>query len=83
MENNRIPLKTDERHYESDDFIQTECGTMKELTVTITLHEYRQLIKDLAYWQNKAVLNGEKARQLQTKICMKAEEQFIKENPDA
>lgn len=83
MEENRIPLKTDAKFFDTDDFVQTECGTMKELTVTITLHEYRSLIRDLAYWQSKCHQAEEKAKQLQTKICMAAEEQFIKENPDA
>ena len=39
-----IPLKTD-AVYNPHDFIQTECGTMKELTVTITLAEYRELVR--------------------------------------
>ena len=38
-----IPLKTD-ASYNPNDFIRTECGTMKELTVTITLAEYRELV---------------------------------------
>ena len=83
MAENRIPLKTDEKLFDKDDFIQTECGTMKELTVTITLHEYRQLLRDLAYWQQKAINAADKARQLQNKICTQVEEQFIKENADA
>lgn len=51
----RIPLKTDDPRYERNDFEQTECGIMRELTVTITLAEYRALVKDLGYWQSKAL----------------------------
>lgn len=72
----RLPLKTDDPRFDRADFIQTECGTMKELTVTITLAEYRSLVKDLAYWQQKAVAAADKARQLQA-------ENFARVNPDA
>lgn len=83
MAENRIPLKTDEKLFDKDDFIQTECGTLKEITVTITLHEYRKLLSDAAYWQQKAINAADKARQLQNKICTQVEEQFIKENSNA
>ena len=36
-------LKTDSCLYEDDDFVEVDCD-MRELTVTITLHEYRNLI---------------------------------------
>lgn len=45
---NRIPLKTDDDMLLWTDFVQTECGTLRELTVTITLHEYRDLIRECA-----------------------------------
>lgn len=48
MENNPIPLKTNSPDYISNDFLQTECGAMEELTVTITLHEYRSLVGECA-----------------------------------
>lgn len=51
----RIPLKTDDPCFERNDFVQTECGILEELTVTITLAEYRSLVKDLGYWQAKAL----------------------------
>ena len=41
---NRIPLKTDAEH-NPHDYVQTEVGTMKELLVTITLAEYRELVR--------------------------------------
>ena len=44
----RIPLKTDST-YKAFDFIQTEVGTMKELMVTITLSEYRNLVETKQY----------------------------------
>lgn len=34
--------------YNEDDFVQDEHGGLKELTVTITLCEYRNLIRELA-----------------------------------
>lgn len=55
MESRQLPLKTDDPRYERNDFVQTEFGTVKELTVTITLAEYRSLVKDLGYWQAKAL----------------------------
>lgn len=47
MENNQIPLKTGGA-FNSIDFLQTEAGTLKELTVTITLAEYRDLVRQAA-----------------------------------
>lgn len=41
----KIPLKTDDTYFDKHDFVQTECGTMKELLVTITLAEYRILVE--------------------------------------
>ena len=46
--NPNIPLKTNEIMCNRDDFVQTEVGTMKELLITITLHEYRDLIRENA-----------------------------------
>jgi hypothetical protein len=43
-------LKT-EYGYNEDDFVQREAN-MQELTVTITLCEYRNLIKDIVYQDN-------------------------------
>ena len=52
----KIPLKTDS-YFDPHDFIQTECGTMKELLVTITLAEYRALVETNArlYAHNAAL----------------------------
>lgn len=44
---NRIPRKTDDIQ-NPDDFVQTECGTLKEIMVAVTLHEYRKLVTQLA-----------------------------------
>lgn len=68
MAENRIPLKTDDSYFEKHDFVQTECGTMKELTVTITLAEYRYLLC------SRARLEG---------IHFASGEEWKKENPDA
>ena len=46
---NRIPLKTDGKDWAENDFVQTELGTIKELLVTITLHEYRELVEMKQY----------------------------------
>lgn len=43
MENNPIPLKTS-NCFNYHDFIHTESGTTEELTVEITLSEYRELV---------------------------------------
>lgn len=45
--------KTDLNDYNEDDFIE-ENGELKELTVTITLCEYRSLIRELVY-SDKAI----------------------------
>jgi chromosome segregation ATPase len=47
MENMPIPRKTDDIQ-NPDDFVQTECGVLKEITVSVTLHEYRDLVTQLA-----------------------------------
>ena len=49
--NPNIPLKTNEIGSNLNDFVQTEVGTMKELLITITLHEYRDLIRENAELQ--------------------------------
>ncbi len=43
-----MALKTEEYSYNEDNFIE-ENGTLKELTVTITLAEYRNLISERCY----------------------------------
>jgi hypothetical protein len=53
----KMSLKT-EYGYNEDDFVQNRDG-MQELTVTISLCEYRNLVKDLAY-QDVAIGNLEK-----------------------
>ena len=47
-EEKKIPLKTDEDYYNKNDFIQVD-DSMEELTVEITLAEYRSLIRNDAY----------------------------------
>lgn len=47
-----MSLKT-EYSYNEDDFMQNGNG-MQELTVTITLCEYRNLIEDIAYSEIKS-----------------------------
>ena len=46
---NSIPLKTDAKYWREDNFIQTEKGTLVEIMVTITLHEYRELVEMKQY----------------------------------
>jgi uncharacterized small protein (DUF1192 family) len=48
MNENKIPLKTDEEYFNKDNFVQTD-DCMEELTVEITLAEYRSLIRNDAY----------------------------------
>lgn len=55
MENNPIPLKTSNPDFNRHDFVQTDCGLMEELTVTITLAEYRELVTQLATEKQEAV----------------------------
>lgn len=55
MENNPIPLKTSNPDFNRHDFIQTECCAMEELTVEITLAEYRELVAQLATQKQEAV----------------------------
>ena len=47
-----MKLKTEDRYsYNEDDFMQ--CGeNMQELTVTITLCEYRNLVRDIVHQDN-------------------------------
>ncbi len=73
---NRIPLKTDCEFFNQDDFIQTECGTMRELTVTITLHEYRELVQNVNYWRDKAtalLLQRKEKDNAESNVAVKAE----------
>ena len=49
----RIPLKTDEKYWQKKDFIQTEIGTVKELLVTVTLSEYRELVSMEQYYRDQ------------------------------
>lgn len=55
MENNPIPLKTSDPDFNRHDFVQTDCGLMEELTVEITLAEYRELLTQLATQKQEAV----------------------------
>lgn len=55
MENNPIPLKTSNPDFNRHDFVQTDCGLMEELTVEITLAEYRELVAQLATQKQEAV----------------------------
>jgi hypothetical protein len=48
MNETKIPLKTDEDYYNKYDFVQVD-ESMEELTVEITLAEYRSLIRNDAY----------------------------------
>jgi len=48
MNETKIPLKTDEEYFNKDNFVQTD-DCMEELTVEITLAEYRSLIRNDAY----------------------------------
>ncbi len=54
--------KTEFNHYNEDDFVQCESGDLRELTVTITLCEYRNLVRENAE-QDKIIdrLHEEKA----------------------
>jgi hypothetical protein len=45
MNETKIPLKTDEDYYNKHDFVQVD-ESMEELTVEITLAEFRSLIAD-------------------------------------
>lgn len=53
MENNPIPLKTSNPDFNRHDFVQTDCGLMEELTVEITLAEYRELVSKCALQQEQ------------------------------
>lgn len=55
MENNPIPLKTSNPDFNRHNFVQTDCGLMEELTVEITLAEYRELVTQLATQKQEAV----------------------------
>lgn len=55
MENTQIPLKTSNHDFNRHDFVQTDCGLMEELTVEITLAEYRELVTQLATEKKEAV----------------------------
>lgn len=75
MENNPIPLKTSNPDFNRHDFVQTDCGLMEELTVEITLAEYRELVTQLATEKQEAVrfmFERDRARQ---DLC-KAEEEL-------
>lgn len=52
---NKIPLKTSNPDFNRHDFVQTDCGLMEELTVEITLAEYRELVTQLATQKKEAV----------------------------
>lgn len=55
-----MSLKT-EYGYNEDDFVENQDG-MQELTVTITLCEYRNLLKDIAYQDAKVEKLEEEAK---------------------
>jgi hypothetical protein len=48
MNETKTPLKTDEEYFNKHDFVQIG-DDMEELTVEITLAEYRSLIRNDAY----------------------------------
>ena len=48
MNETKIPLKTDEYYYNKYDFVQVD-DSMEELTVEITLAEFRNMIRTECY----------------------------------
>lgn len=82
---NKIPLKTDGAYFNPHDFIQTECGTMKELLVTTTLAEYRSLVETNArLYARIGTLEDElKKAMMEAAAAEFAAEKWEKENADA
>ena len=62
-----MSLKTDYANFNEDDFVESG-GEMKELTVTITLCEYRNLIAENARYE--ALINqlGDKRKNLESQV---------------
>jgi len=48
MNETKVPLKTDENYYNKYDFVQVD-DSMEELTVEITLAEFRNMIRTECY----------------------------------
>jgi len=74
-ETTTIPSKT-ELIGNPDDFFQTACG-IAELTVTITLHEYRELVTEVASWkaenlhmQEKLEETGKRLEEAERKVTL-------------
>lgn len=76
---NKIPLKTDDPNFNRHDFVQTDCGLMEELTVEITLAEYRELVTQLATEKQEAVRFMFERDRAQQYLC-KAEEELASAN---
>lgn len=68
-----MALKTEEYSYNEDNFIE-ENGTFKELTVTITLEEYRNLIREQCY-NEKAIETLQEENEALRKEISKYKEQ--------
>lgn len=66
----RIPLKTD-NYFNANDFMQTEIGTVKELMVTITLREYRELLTMKQYQSDRAERMVNELTELREKLYAK------------
>lgn len=60
-------LKSECTGANDDDFVQAE-GTMKELTVTITLCEYRNLIAENARYEALVNQLGDKRKNLESQV---------------
>lgn len=74
-----MSLKTD-YHYEDFNFTENN-GTMNELTVTITLDEYRTMVRQLTRDENKIEKLEAENKQYKTTLKVYAET-LCKQNPD-
>ena len=59
-EEKKIPLKTDEQYWDKNNFVQVG-DDMEEITIEITLAEYRSLVRSEAY-------NGSRNMELREKL---------------
>lgn len=63
-EEKKIPLKTDEKYWDKNDFVQVG-DDMEEITIEITLAEYRSLVRSEAYSSSRNMELKEKLLALQ------------------
>lgn len=75
-----MSFKTEYNTYNDDDFIEND-GTMNELTVTITLCEYRNLIEERVY-NEKAISELQDENEKLRARCEVLLQLYLKEKPD-